>query len=500
MLLPAVAMLMAASAALPGQPINPGFEEAPPGGAPAGWTFADKSPGGEHRFGQAEEGVSGRAGRLYTLATPGTPVTATATITQQVDASPYRGGLVRLKARMRVVKAGGYAGIGLAVVRPQPKSAGFRAEAPLPDSTSTGWREVEMVGRVAPDAATLTISLIVDGDADVYLDDVTLAKAEPDPRPPSAEAAAYLEVAIASLRDHHIDSAAADWDRIIADARADIGGARTSRDVYPAIRGMLGALGEKHSFLIKPRPAGARPAASAAAAPVQPLPAMRLLDGRYALIALPTLDTFGPGGEARGELYRRTARSALLALDAQPLCGWIVDLRGNGGGNMWPMLDGIDPLLGPAPFGTFVAPRGGPETWQRIGGAVLPAAQAPVPADPAFRLRHEAAPVAVLIGPGTASSGEMVAVALAGRADVRSFGAPSAGFTTGNMVYPLPDGAGLAVTEVFIRDRQGRDYRAEIVPDQAAALASAEEAAMAWLAGQCRAAAPSAQASSSMSQ
>ncbi len=29
-------------------------------------------------------------------------------------------------------------------------------------------------------------------------------------------------------------------------------------------------------------------------------------------------------------------------------CGWIVDLRGNGGGNMWPMLAGVGPILGEA--------------------------------------------------------------------------------------------------------------------------------------------------------
>lgn len=41
-----------------------------------------------------------------------------------------------------------------------------------------------------------------------------------------------------------------------------------------------------------------------------------------------------------------TAGWALLDEQA---CGWIVDLRGNGGGNLFPMLVAIAPLLGPGP-------------------------------------------------------------------------------------------------------------------------------------------------------
>ena len=36
--------------------------------------------------------------------------------------------------------------------------------------------------------------------------------------------------------------------------------------------------------------------------------------------------------------------------------GWIVDLRGNGGGNMWPMLAGIGPILGEGIAGYFIDP------------------------------------------------------------------------------------------------------------------------------------------------
>ena len=53
-----------------------------------------------------------------------------------------------------------------------------------------------------------------------------------------------------------------------------------------------------------------------------------------------------------------------------------------------------------------------------------------------------------MIGPRTSSSGEMTALALVGRSKVRTFGAPSAGFTTTNVPYPLSDGAFLVITAV----------------------------------------------------
>ena len=33
-------------------------------------------------------------------------------------------------------------------------------------------------------------------------------------------------------------------------------------------------------------------------------------------------------------------------------------LRGNGGGNMWPMIAGVGPLLGEGPLGYFIGPIG----------------------------------------------------------------------------------------------------------------------------------------------
>ena len=57
-------------------------------------------------------------------------------------------------------------------------------------------------------------------------------------------------------------------------------------------------------------------------------------------------------------LYAADVRRILTDLSAQNPKGWIVDLRGNTGGNMWPMLTGIGPILGDGTVGSFVAADG----------------------------------------------------------------------------------------------------------------------------------------------
>jgi C-terminal processing protease CtpA/Prc len=98
------------------------------------------------------------------------------------------------------------------------------------------------------------------------------------------------------------------------------------------------------------------------------------------------------------------------------------------------------------------------------------------------RIKAADAPVAVLVGPHTTSSGEMTAIAFRGRPQTRIFGAPTGGFTTGNSVFNLSDGAHLVITGVYVEDRNGVGFSGPIAPDEAAAKDAALPAARAWLA------------------
>lgn len=74
-------------------------------------------------------------------------------------------------------------------------------------------------------------------------------------------------------------------------------------------------------------------------------------------------------------------------------------------------------------------------------------------------------PVAVLTDERTASSGEAVAVAFRGMPAARSYKAATHGFSTGNEVVRLPDGALLVITTCRFADRAGQLYGGPLIPD-----------------------------------
>jgi C-terminal processing protease CtpA/Prc len=176
------------------------------------------------------------------------------------------------------------------------------------------------------------------------------------------------------------------------------------------------------------------------------------------------------------EVQNQARKQAAIALQARireqddgSRCGWVVDLRSNGGGNMWPMLLGMGPLLGDAdgadPVGTFLLGKKR-QPWAYRDGAVWLDGRAVVGSrNTQYALHHPGAPVAVLFGPRTASSGEASVLAFRGRAASRSFGQPTAGYSTANIPQRLPDGSLLLLTGSVIADRNGVGDGNRLQPD-----------------------------------
>ena len=149
---------------------------------------------------------------------------------------------------------------------------------------------------------------------------------------------------------------------------------------------------------------------------------------------------------------------------------------------MWPMLAGLEPLLGGRDVGAFRDADGFTVGWWADAGAAGAGETTHAISHYAVAVRNP--PVAVLTGPATASSGE--AVAFRGRARTRSFGAPTRGVSTGNRGFVLDDGAVLFITASRFVDRTGTVYGGAVVPDDLAAPGSALGAAADWLQQQAR--------------
>ncbi|EJL23484.1 periplasmic protease [Caulobacter sp. AP07] len=460
----ALALMAAGPAA---SPVNLDLEAGAIGGLPTGWTFgptsqaagydavlsADTPEGGKTsaRLVRSRAGVAGGSGF--------------GNLSQKIDATAYRGHRIRFRAAVRARPAGGWAGLWLRVDRPDGRRGFFENMQNRP-VTSSDWTFHDIEGVVAPDATVILFGLLLAGGGEAGIDTASLEDLGPADLAPHGAAKAYLDDALGWLEREHINSAKADWKTLRAEADLAAAGAATPAQTYPAIRAAITTLGERHTLLFPPAPP--RPPGPPVA-PVRALPQGRFVGEHIAVLTLPTLlrDLTNPADDGRA--YRDAARDFIALARDKGTCGWIVDLRDHGGGDMWPGMMGLAALLGPGPHGVFINAKGR-EPW--------PVIPAPSPVG---------APVAVLIGPRTGSSGEMIAIAFEGWPSTRFFGAPTIGLTTANSPRVLSDGAVLTVTTSRVEDRTGHLYDGPILPDEPAPGDAAEPAAVAWLEAQgCR--------------
>lgn len=168
--------------------------------------------------------------------------------------------------------------------------------------------------------------------------------------------------------------------------------------------------------------------------------------------------------------------------DTASLAGWIVDLRGNGGGNMWPMLAGVGPVLGEGLAGFFIGPTGVATRWEYADGGASSGNVVVARADNPYHVLRADPRVAVLVDNGVASSGEATFIAFIGRANTRTFGVPTCGLSTANAGFALSDGASLNLTVSTMADRTRRAYGDVVTPDEVIASdADMVARAIAWL-------------------
>lgn len=171
----------------------------------------------------------------------------------------------------------------------------------------------------------------------------------------------------------------------------------------------------------------------------------------------------------------------IKAQDSEDLIGWIVDLRNNGGGNMWPMITGIGPILGEGIAGYFASPDGAKTPWTYSAGASMAGGNTIISVAQPYVLINSAPKVAVLLDNGVASSGEVVAISFIGRPNTKSFGSATCGLSTANAAYPLSNGYTLILTTAKLADRNGTVYGVPVQPDQVSTNATIVQDAVAWL-------------------
>ncbi|MFN9320723.1 MAG: S41 family peptidase [Chitinophagales bacterium] len=160
-------------------------------------------------------------------------------------------------------------------------------------------------------------------------------------------------------------------------------------------------------------------------------------------------------------LYIDSALSQIEEMDnVGKLKGWIIDLRGNSGGNMYPMISSILPFIQEDSLGYFLT-RKDKTAWIKIFLKPSLVTQR----IKKYKCKNLNAKIAVLIDNKTASAAEMTAISLIGLPNVKLFGQTSAGKTTGNRIFNLSNGSMIALSTSWAIDRKGKIYFGPIIPD-----------------------------------
>lgn len=287
----------------------------------------------------------------------------------------------------------------------------------------------------------------------------------------------YLNEVVGLMEANSINRSTINWTDFRAQVFARAQGAQSIADTYPAISLALGLLNDHHSFYTAASGSGlGNPSSRRCAAPAVSNPAVP------ADIGYVRVGSFGGTDIAAVRAFADSVQDQIRESDRPGLAGWIVDLRGNGGGNMWPMLAGVGPVLGDGVAGYFIPPSGSLSQWAYSNGAATLNGSAQARVSSVHLLIRTSPRVAVLTDNLVASSGEAVTISFRARPNARSFGMATCGLSTANGSYRLSDGAMLYLTTAVMADRTGTSYGDSITPDEmVAGDAQVVERAIAWL-------------------
>ncbi len=190
-----------------------------------------------------------------------------------------------------------------------------------------------------------------------------------------------------------------------------------------------------------------------------------------------TVPAISTTDEATCRLLADSLQNQLRKLADQGAVNWIIDLRNNTGGNCWPMIAGMGPLLGEGTCGYFVKPERSTSIRYQHGKAWHGNTVMCQVSSPFTLMDNQKRNIVVLTGSRTSSAGEILALAFRGMNNVRFMGEATAGLTTGNAPYMMMDGSMLILSVCREADRKGVIVEGKLQPDDRIAPSTSEDAA-----------------------
>jgi len=191
---------------------------------------------------------------------------------------------------------------------------------------------------------------------------------------------------------------------------------------------------------------------------------VKVIDGKYGYILMPGMSFSDNSAEHMSQIAQPMYDEIVKIKAGNNIKGWIIDLRFNTGGNSAPMLLALYDFLGNTDiWGELDENKKLVRKYKLTNGGYIQKSQTIASIKPNGKLLDKER-VALITGIFTGSSGEVTALAFKGRQNTIFIGENTAGYTTGNVTWPLPFNSLIALTTGYYSDRDG-NYYPFIYPD-----------------------------------
>lgn len=275
----------------------------------------------------------------------------------------------------------------------------------------------------------------------------------------------YLEEVFKIVEEHSINKHVLDFKEIKKSAYKKLNNIDSIEKCYPIVNSILEELKDNHSrFMTKKQVDKWQSTSKNSSAKELISFNCRRINNDIGYI---NMKGFSSGDSISIRNYADSLQKQIELIDSKSIKGWILDLRENRGGNCWPMLSGIGPLLGNGICGYFIDNNKNKSSWFYQDGesGVDSLVFASVSYEP-YKLINDLNPIAILTGHRTASSGEVIVTAFRSKSNVKSFGQSTGGYSTGNADFTLSDGSIIFLTTTIYADRKQNIFGKEIKPDE----------------------------------
>ncbi|WP_449439415.1 S41 family peptidase [Pedobacter steynii] len=331
-------------------------------------------------------------------------------------------------------------------------------------SGTLDWKKYTMSVTLNVNARKLLLGGYLSGTGTAWFDDFEIKEVSQN-TPASESVTAYVNDFIRIVKQNSLFTDSLNWPLIekeVVTFSAGLNRVDEARPIVDYIIGKLKAVGDNHSFIQNKVTAERYTKENSNSAK----PEAKLISGNIGYVSVPGFGTTNSDVSVR---FATDIQNMIRKLDTEnQIRGWIVDLRNNTGGNMYPMIAGLGPLIGESTLGYFIKKVDNKEaknTWfYKNGGSGIGSGTIVRVPNP-YKIKNKTVKIAVLIGAKTSSSGEMTAISFIGKRKTKLFGSLTGGYTTANGSFKLSDGSNLLLASTYTADRNMKRYMKKISPD-----------------------------------